>query len=83
MDTLSICQAISKQSKQQCKNFSVKGKKVCHIHGGKSTGAKSKEGKLRQKNAQWKHGLRSKESKSEAKQFKEFIKVCKDTIKNT
>lgn len=37
----------------------------CHLHGGKSTGAKSPEGKLRQKMASWKHGLRSKEAAEE------------------
>lgn len=34
----------------------------CHLHGGKSTGAKTKAGKLRQKMASWKHGRRSKET---------------------
>lgn len=80
LDTLPICQALSKQSQQQCKNFSVKGKRVCHIHGGKSTGAKTKEGKIRQKMANWKDGLRSKEAKAEAKQLREFMKSCKEAI---
>jgi hypothetical protein len=80
LDTLPICQAQSKQSGQRCKNFSVKGKRVCHIHGGKSTGAKTKEGKLRQKMGRWKHGLRSKEALAEAKQLREFMKACKEAI---
>jgi 23S rRNA maturation-related 3'-5' exoribonuclease YhaM len=80
VDTLPICQALSKQSKERCKNFSVKGKRVCHIHGGKSTGAKTKEGKLRQKMGRWKHGLRSKEAKAEAKELREFMKACKQAI---
>jgi len=80
LDTLPICQALSKQSQQQCKNFSVKGKRVCHIHGGKSTGAKTKEGKMRQKMANWKHGLQSKEAREEALKLKAFMKACKEEI---
>ena len=80
LDTLPVCQALSKQSRKQCKNFSVKGKRVCHIHGGKSAGAKTKEGKIRQKMANWKDGLRSKEAKAEAKQLREFMKACKEAI---
>jgi hypothetical protein len=34
----------------------------CHLHGGKSTGSKTPEGKLIQKMASWKHGMRSKEA---------------------
>jgi hypothetical protein len=34
----------------------------CHLHGGKSTGAKTKAGRLRQKMASWKHGRRSQEA---------------------
>lgn len=33
----------------------------CHLHGGKSTGSKTPEGKLIQKIASWKHEMRSKE----------------------
>lgn len=80
MDTLPICQAKSKQSGQQCRNFSVKGKRVCHIHGGKSTGARTVAGKQRQKMASWRHGLNSKEAREEAKHVRELIKVSKAII---
>src|SRR5665213_1044674 len=60
MDTLPICEALSKQSGLPCKNFASKGKRVCRIHGGRSFGARTKEGKARQKKASWKHGFRSK-----------------------
>jgi len=51
----------------------------CRLHGGLTcnTGAKTEEGKLRQKMASWKHGLRSKEAIEEAKRFRAFIKECK------
>ena len=80
MDTVPICVAVSKQSNQRCKNFSVKDKKVCHIHGGKSTGAKTNAGKIRQKMTRLKHGLRSKDTKAKSKQLREFIKACKEVI---
>ena len=52
----------------------------CHLHGGKSTGAKTDEGKLRQKMASWKHGLRSKEAIAEQRQIRQLIRTCKATI---
>jgi len=36
------CKAKSKQAGRQCRNLAVKGKDVCYIHGGKSTGPKDK-----------------------------------------
>lgn len=47
----------------------------CHLHGGKSTGAKTKAGKLRQKMASWKHGHRSKEAIQKVKLFKKLLQA--------
>jgi hypothetical protein len=80
MDTLPICKAKSKQSGQQCKNFVTNGKSVCHIHGGKSTGARTATGKYLQKMASWKHGLRSKEMQEENRLVREMIKKSKQMI---
>ena len=80
MDTLPICKAKSKQSGRQCKNFATKGKQVCRIHGGKSTGAKTPKGKQRLKMASWKHGMRSKETLQEAREIRAFIKQSKQLI---
>jgi len=80
MDTLPICKAKSKQSGQQCKNYVTKGKLVCRFHGGKSTGAKTEEGKQRQKMASWKHGCYSKEAKEEYRFLSEMIKESEDLI---
>jgi hypothetical protein len=80
MDTLPLCKAKSKQSGQQCKNFAIKGKQVCSIHGGKSTGAKTIEGKHRLKMASWKHGMRSKEAIQEAREVRELIRASKNSI---
>jgi hypothetical protein len=41
------CQAKSKRSGVQCLGPAVKGKKVCRMHGGMSTGAITPEGRLR------------------------------------
>lgn len=80
LDSLPICGARSKRSGLQCRNFATKGKRVCHIHGGLSTGARSIEGKARQRNASWKHGIRSKEAREEARLVREMINECKQLI---
>ena len=84
MDTLPICQAKSKQSGKRCRNFSVRDRHVCHIHGGKTprqnSSVRSVEGKQRQKMGSWKHGLRSKEAKEEARQVRQMITQGKQLI---
>lgn len=84
MDTLPICQAKSKQSGKRCCNFAVRDRKVCHIHGGKTPknnpGVKTTEGRLKQKMANWKHGLRSKEAIEKRRAFREFIRACKSNL---
>jgi hypothetical protein len=39
------CQAKSKRSQQQCRSPAIRGKRVCRIHGGKSTGPKTEQGR--------------------------------------
>ena len=46
----------------------------CRMHGGKSTGAKTKEGKCRNSQANFKHGLYTKASLIEQKRMKEIMK---------
>lgn len=41
------CQATAKSSRQQCRRPATKGKRVCKLHGGCSTGPKTPEGRLR------------------------------------
>jgi hypothetical protein len=41
------CQATSKRTKLQCGSVAMRGKQVCRIHGGKSTGPKTVAGKQR------------------------------------
>ncbi len=84
MDTLPICEAKSKQSGKRCCNFAVRNRKVCHIQGGKTPknnpGAKTCEGKHRQKMASWKHGRKSKEAREEARGVREMIKEYKANL---
>ena len=39
------CQAQSKRTKQQCRSPAIRGKRVCRIHGGRSTGPKTEQGR--------------------------------------
>jgi hypothetical protein len=50
------CQARAKSTGEKCKNVAVKGKRVCYLHGGKSTGAKTERGKMLSKYARLRHG---------------------------
>lgn len=56
----------------------------CHLHGGhvRNTGAKTPEGKLKQKMASWKHGRRSKEAIEERRAFRAMIKQYKVDIED-
>lgn len=82
MDTLPICEAKSKQSGNRCKNFVTKGKRVCRIHGGRSTGARTKAGRKRQKMASWKHGMRSKEAIEENQKMSALIRASKEFLRS-
>lgn len=54
--TMAKCEAKAKSTGQRCKNVAMRGKRVCYLHGGKSTGAKTPEGKRRSKYARLQHG---------------------------
>lgn len=51
------CQAKSKRSGRPCRNPAVRGKRVCRMHGGKSTGPLTLQGIQRIKEATTTHGL--------------------------
>jgi len=74
-----ICGAKAKGTGKPCQLYPCKNGR-CHLHGGKCTGAKTKEGKLRQKMASWKHGYYCKEAIEERRQVREFMKHCKESI---
>jgi len=57
------CQASSKRTKQQCRSPAIKGKRVCAMHGGKSTGPKTDAGKQRCAAAKTIHGWETREKR--------------------
>jgi len=50
------CNALSKRTRQRCQAPAIKGKTKCRFHGGKSTGAKTAEGRARIAAAHTVHG---------------------------
>ncbi|MBS0585735.1 MAG: hypothetical protein JSR76_05485 [Verrucomicrobia bacterium] len=80
MDTLPQCTAKSKQSGTRCRNFTVKGKAVCWIHGGKSTGPITAKGRDKIRKLKLKHGLYSQDAIDEQKQFRKLLLNAKETL---
>lgn len=66
--TCARCQATSKRTKQQCKAPAIKGKQVCRFHGGRSTGAKTPDGKTRASAPHTTYGHETREFRSKRKQ---------------
>lgn len=56
------CQATSKRTKQQCNRPAMRGKRACALHGGRSSGPKTIEGKERSRQANLKSGEYTQES---------------------
>lgn len=59
------CQAVSKRSGLQCRGPAVKGKRVCRMHGGKSTGPRTPEGRQRCAASKTVHGNETTEKRLE------------------
>jgi len=74
------CQAKAKSTGKRCGNPAMKGKRVCYLHGGKSTGPKTKEGLERSRKANWKHGHYSMEATTRRKYVNELIRKSKELI---
>ena len=71
--TCARCQASSKRTKQQCKAPAIKGKRVCAIHGGKSIGPKTEQGRKRCAAANTIHGWETREKRRvRAEKFREM-----------
>jgi hypothetical protein len=49
----------------------------CRIHGGKSTGPKTPEGRERIRQAKWKHGRRSAQGRKENKEFRDLYRSAR------
>lgn len=59
----SQCTAKSKRSGVRCLAPAVKGKSVCRMHGGKSTGPRTEEGLLRSARAKLSHGTQTRRTR--------------------
>lgn len=57
------CTAKSKRSGVRCLAPAVKGKSVCRMHGGKSTGPRTEEGLLRSARAKLSHGTQTRHAR--------------------
>ena len=67
------CQAQSKRSKQQCRKAAIRGKQVCRVHGGASTGPRTAHGRKRCATAKTVHGRETRELREKrAEKFREM-----------
>ena len=68
-----ICGAKSRRNKNApCKQYPMKNGR-CRMHGGKSTGAKTTEGKVRSALANYKHGLFTNAAIAERKRIRTMM----------
>jgi len=70
-EPLAICGARSKRTGNPCRQPPMKNGR-CRLHGGKSTGPKTKEGLLRSKRANWKHGMYSVEFRQQKEELRKY-----------
>lgn len=80
---MSRCQANSKHSRKQCKNWAISGKRTCRFYGGgESTGPRTKVGKRISQKANFKHGFRSFEHSQKISYLKNLLKNSSSFIEN-
>ena len=73
------CGATSKRSGLPCTQPAMKNGR-CRFHGGKSTGAKTPEGKQAQRQANLKAGLYTKEALAERQQMRDLLNQCQAVL---
>ena len=71
------CKAKSKRSGEQCKNYAIRGMKVCRFHGGIQGGKKAKRAR---KTAPLKHGFYTASAKADRKKTRELIKNIRTSL---
>lgn len=67
------CKALSKRSREQCKNYAIKNHSLCRMHGARG-GPKTEQGYRLCKKASIKHGLYSCETLREFKRCRQLMK---------
>ena len=73
------CQAQSKRSGQQCRKAAIRGKQVCRIHGGLSTGPRTLQGRKRCAAAKTVHGRETRELREKRAEKFRKMKLLFDT----
>jgi hypothetical protein len=68
------CHARSKRTGEPCRQPAMTNG-CCRLHGGKSTGPRTPEGLERSRQANWKHGKYSRESKEEWRAFRQGMRL--------
>ena len=79
--TVKLCGAKAKQNNHQpCRQPAMKNGR-CRLHGGKSTGAKTKEGKEKAAKANYKYGLYTNKAMAEKKNIQKMMR-WRDELKD-
>lgn len=78
---MNICGARTKGTGEPCRRLPCKNGR-CKLHGGRSTGPKTEEGRRRCAEVNLKHGLKSKEALEEKRRIRELIQQCDDFLEN-
>jgi hypothetical protein len=73
------CKAKSKRSGVRCLAPAVKGKSVCRMHGGKSTGPRTEEGILRSGLSKLTHGTQTRRARFEHKKAMLAIRALEES----
>jgi hypothetical protein len=66
------CAAKSKRSGEQCRAPAIKGKRVCRMHGGRSTGAPCGAD-----HGRYVHGRKTKQAKNDRKELQDLIRMAR------
>jgi len=69
------CQAQSKRTKQQCRSPAIRGKRVCRIHGGRSTGPRTQQGRNLCGTAKTRHGRETRAIRAKRQQALAELRV--------
>jgi hypothetical protein len=70
------CSARAKRSGQQCQSPAVNGKNVCRVHGGKSRGPITADGRARCAAAKTVHGLETRAKREQASKASKAVRTA-------
>jgi hypothetical protein len=78
--TCARCQAMSKRTRQQCGAPAERGKRVCRFHGARSSGPKTKEGRLLIARGKTQHGGETRQIRAERSAMSAKILAMEDIL---